>query len=151
MTPIPPAVAAAIVAAGHSLSAEPYSPDGYRGGAWSWPAGGAAVAPHWRVEAGNLGHSGSRGTGYDPSPRSALLGALASLAKSYDHAARATRDEARRVRLADRKARREADAAAIEQRAADVRTLAATIAAMWPAPPALSAAEVAATFPGVSL
>lgn len=150
MTPIPHDVAAAIVAAGHSLSAEPYSPDGYRGGAWSWPASGAAVAPHWRVEVGDLGFRGAHGTSHDPSPRAALLGALAALAKVYDHAAKTSRDEARRVRLAARKVHREADAAAAEQRAANVRTLAATVALLWPAPPTLPAAEVAALFPEVT-
>ena len=43
MTPIPDDVAAAIVAAGHSLSAEPMPAKGYGCAEWTWSLGGATT------------------------------------------------------------------------------------------------------------
>ena len=126
MTPIPSAVAAAIVAAGHSLSAEPVTVSGYGRPEWRWSmTDGSVKAPVWDVEVG--GRSGRAA-----SPRAATLAALARVASEAALAEAKARAEFKRVRLPYRKAQETERADAAAKRAADVRALAATVAALWP-------------------
>lgn len=118
MTPIPDDVAAAIVAAGHSLQATAE-------GAWTWGRSGGHGGPSWLVF---VGHEGGRGR----TARDAVLAALARVAKIDDDWERKAREEWKRVRLPSRKAQQLERAEGAAKRAADVRALAATVAAMWP-------------------
>ena len=131
MTPIPADVAAAIVAAGHSLSAEPGAASGYGRAVWEWHHG-ASLTPRWSVSVGSLGYRGTRGVANEETTRAALLRALGSLASALDHAETASRAEWKRLRRPDSKAAALADANSCAKRAADVRALAAQVAAMWP-------------------
>ena len=125
MTPIPPDVAAAIVAAGYFLVAEPVTRIGGGRPMWRWGTLGGVEAPLWRVD---IGDANGRGE----TPRAATLDALDRLAAADDRREKEDRAECARVRLAHRKASALAAADACAKRAADVRTLAATVAAMWP-------------------
>ena len=118
MTPIPDDVAAAIVAAGHSLQATAE-------GAWTWGRSGGHGGPSWLVF---VGHEGGRGR----TARDAVLAALARVAKIDDDWERKAREEWKRVRLPYRKAQELERAEGAAKRAADVRALAVTVAAMWP-------------------
>ena len=124
MTPIPPDVAAAIVAAGHSLSAEPLPSVGYGRAQWEWHSG-AAIAPRWSVSVGGR-------KGRAPTARAAVLASLARVAAEADVCERKARAEAARLRR-DWKVKDATDTAeTAAKRAAAVRTLAAQVAAMWP-------------------
>ena len=68
--------AAAIVAAGHSLSAEPLPSVGYGRAQWEWHSG-AAIAPRWSVSVGSFSYRSDRGSSTRETAREALLGALA--------------------------------------------------------------------------
>ena len=150
MTPIPSAVAAAIVAAGHCLRVETDTATGYGRSAWTW-GDGPEVSPLWIVTVGERPcYRPVQGADRGEMPRDALLGALAALARHRDALATEHRKRAARRRDANRRAYDNREALAGETKAADVRTLAATIAALWPAPPTLSAAEVAVAFPEVN-
>jgi hypothetical protein len=118
VTPIPDDVAATIVAAGHSLQATAE-------GAWTWGRSGGHDGPSWLVF---VGHEGGRGR----TARDAVLAALARVAKIDDDWERKAREEWKRVRLPYRKAQELERAEGAAKRAADVRALAATVAAMWP-------------------
>ena len=82
-------------------------------------------APVWDVEVG--GRSGRAA-----SPRAATLAALARVASEAALAEAKARAEFKRVRLPYRKAQETERADAAAKRAADVRALAATVAALWP-------------------
>lgn len=126
MTPIPSDVAAAIVAAGHSLSAEPVPVSGYGRPEWRWSrCDGGVESPAWDVEVG-----GRSGRGADP--RTATIAALARIAKECDKREAEARATEKRARAAYRKAQEASDAETAAKRAADVRALAAQVAAMWP-------------------
>ena len=131
MTPIPPDVAAAIVAAGHSLSAEPLPSVGYGRAQWEWHSG-AAIAPRWSVSVGSFSYRSDRGSSTRETAREALLGALASFAATLDASERMARVEWKRLRNPHGKERALLDADACAKRAAEVRALAAQVAAMWP-------------------
>ena len=126
MTPIPPDVAAAIVAAGHSLSAEPVPASGYGRPEWRWSrCDGGVDAPSWDVEVGGR-------KGRAPTARAAVLASLARVAAEADVCERKARAEAARLRL-DWKVKDATDTAeTAAKRAADARALAAQVAAMWP-------------------
>ena len=118
MTPIPDDVAAAIVAAGHSLQVTAE-------GAWTWGRSGGHDGPSWIVF---VGHEGGRGR----TARDAILAALDRAAKRADDWERKAREEWKRVSLPYRKAQELERADGAAKRAAEVRALAATVAAMWP-------------------
>ena len=118
MTPIPPDVAAAIVAAGHTVQVNAE-------GAWLWSRGELRELPSWRITVGD-------GYGRGATARAATLDALARLAASETEREGKCRAEAKRVRLPYRKAQETERAEAAAKRAADMRALAATVAAMWP-------------------
>lgn len=130
MTPIPPDVAAAIVAAGHSLSADPVAPGDV---AWLW-GNGVSIAPRWDVTVGAAlaTYGGVRASATRPTPRASLLAALESLARKRLGRAAEHRESALRRRDPQRRADDEALARTEEHHAADVRALAAQVAAMWP-------------------
>ena len=125
MTPIPADVAAAIVAAGHSLSAEALTASGYGRPVWRWSYDGGVESPMWGVAVGGC-------HGRDAAPRAATLAALARVASEADGAEAMARAALKRVRLPYRKAQETERADAAAKRAADVRALAATVAALWP-------------------
>lgn len=126
MTPIPPDVAAAIVAAGHSILAETVTASGYGRPAWWWSRSeGSVVAPVWVVEVDGR-------SGRDESPRTATLQALARVAVEAIAEEAKARNEWRRVRLPYRKENALGRAEGAAKRAADVRALAERVAAMWP-------------------
>lgn len=125
MTPIPDDVAAAIVAAGHSLSAEPVTVSGYGRPEWRWSRSDSVRAPSWDVEVD--GRSGRAAE-----PRAATLAALARVAQECDAIEAEARAAGRRARAAYRKEQEASDADAAAKRAADVRALAVQVAAMWP-------------------
>ncbi len=118
MTPIPPDVAALIGATGHSIQASAE-------GAWLWGGGELRVLPSWLVFV-----SGSQGR--EKTARAATLNALARLAAEDDKREKAAHEEAKRLRRPDYKASALRDAETAAKRAADVRALAAQVAAMWP-------------------
>lgn len=118
MTPIPADVAALIVAAGHSIQASAE-------GAWLWSGGELRVLPSWLIFV-----SGSQGR--EKTARAATLNALARLAAEDDKRERVAREEAKRLRRPDYKASATRDAETAAKRAAEVRALAAQVAAMWP-------------------
>ena len=126
MTPIPADVAAAIVAAGHSLSAETTnsSPESNRA-EWRWCRNGSVECPAWRVRVGDASGNGV-------TAREALLSALTRDAAMEDSREKGCRAEAKRVRLPYRKVQETERADACAKRAADARALAAQVAAMWP-------------------
>ena len=130
MTPIPPDVAATIVAAGHSLSADPVASGDV---AWLWGSG-VSIAPRWDVTVGAaLAMYGVvRASATRLTPRAALLAALESLARKRLGRATEHRESALRRRDPQRRADDEALARTEEHHASDVRTLAAQVAAMWP-------------------
>lgn len=135
MTPIPPDVAAAIVAAGHCLRVEP---DAVGFPAWQW-GDGPTRSPRWRVRVGELRYmDGASGCASAATPRRGLLAALEFLAQHFDRRAAKVRDTATRRRDPSRKASDEREAVAATQVAADARALAAQVAAMWPDPAAVA-------------
>jgi hypothetical protein len=126
VTPIPDDVAAAIVAAGHSLSVETIngSPESNHA-EWRWCRDGSVERPAWRVRVGDA-------CGDGPTAREAVLSALTRTAAMEDSRESGCRAEAKRVRLPYRKAQETERADACAKRAAEVRALAERVAAMWP-------------------
>lgn len=125
MTPIPPDVAAAIGATGHYIEATVTASPGTNRAAWIWSSRGLVESPSWRVDIGD-------GYGRGATARAATLDALARLAVAEAKREKEYRDEAKRVRLDYRKAQATNTADAAAKRTADVRALAAQVAAMWP-------------------
>ena len=97
---------------------------GYGRAQWEWHSG-AAIAPRRSVSVGGR-------KGRAPTARAAVLASLARVAAEADVCERKARAEAARLRL-DWKVKDATDTAeTAAKRAAAVRTLAATVAAMWP-------------------
>ena len=125
MTPIPPEVAALIGATGHYIEATVTASSGTNRAAWIWSSRGLVESPSWRVDIGD-------GYGRGATARAATLDALARLAAADDKRERVAREEAKRLRRPDYKASATRDAETAAKRAAEVRALAAQVAAMWP-------------------
>mgnify|MGYP003404940785 FL=1 len=139
MTPIPPDVAAAIVAAGHSLSADVYTgPSVLRQSAWWWKYNDGRIersAPKWSVTIDDERRSedgGMCGHGAGPTPREAVLKALQQLIARSEERAATWSAKGSRARIDERKASCAAEARGWLAKAADARALAAQVAAMWP-------------------
>lgn len=139
MTPIPPAVAAAIVAAGHNVSADiDAGPSVLRRGAWRWKYSDGSIertAPKWTVTIEDdrcVEDGGMRGSGRATTPRKAALEALERLASQGAERAASWAAKGRRCRIDTHKAGCADAAREWLAKSADVRALAVQVAAMWP-------------------
>jgi hypothetical protein len=132
-------VAAAIVAAGHNVSADiDAGPSVLRRGAWRWKYSDGSIertAPKWTVTIEDdrcPEDGGMRGHGVAASPRRATLEALQHLAARGADRAAAWSAKSKRCRIERHKASCADAAHEWLTKSVDVRALAAQVAAMWP-------------------